>query len=49
MIYFLNILSFLLEWAYVFVFFWILHTFLPVRQKLDRAHSGVFCLQLFLP
>ncbi len=33
MIHFLNILSFVLEWAYVFVFFWILHTFLPVRRN----------------
>lgn len=28
----LNILSFLLEWCYGFVFFWILQTFLPLRR-----------------
>lgn len=33
MIHFINILCFALEWAYVFIFFWILHTFLPVRRN----------------
>lgn len=34
MIRFLEILSFGLEWGYVFVFFWMLHTFLPLRRNL---------------
>lgn len=33
MIRFLDILSFLLEWSYVFVFFLILHSFIPLRQN----------------
>ena len=33
MIRFLDILSFLLEWGYVFTFFWILHTFLSLRKS----------------
>lgn len=33
MIRFLDILSFLFEWGYVFVFFWILRTFLPLRKN----------------
>ncbi|MDO4307898.1 MAG: GHKL domain-containing protein [Eubacteriales bacterium] len=33
MIRFLDILSFLFEWGYVFVFFWILRTFLTLRKN----------------
>lgn len=33
MIRFLDILSLVLEWAYVFVFFWMVQTFLPLRQN----------------
>lgn len=33
MIRFLDIVSFALEWAYVFVFFWIVQAFLPLRQN----------------
>lgn len=33
MIRFLDIVSFVLEWAYVFVFFWIVQAFLPLRQN----------------
>ena len=47
MIYFLNILSFLLEWAYVFVFFWILHTFLPVRQNWIARIPAFFACSFF--
>ena len=44
MIQFLDILSFILEWLYVFVFFWILHTFLPVRKNwIVRVLAVFFC------
>ncbi|MBS6195413.1 MAG: GHKL domain-containing protein [Clostridiales bacterium] len=33
MIAFLDVVSFVLEWAYVFVFFWIWCTFLPLRKN----------------
>lgn len=33
MIWFLEILSFLLAWGYTFVFFWIIQTFLPLRKN----------------
>lgn len=47
MIHFLNILSFALEWAYVFVFFWILHTFLPVRQNWMVRIPAFFACSFF--
>ncbi|MCI8609914.1 MAG: sensor histidine kinase [Firmicutes bacterium] len=34
MISFLDALSFVLEWCYALVFFWMLHMFLPLRQNL---------------
>lgn len=44
MIQFLDILSFILECLYVFVFFWILHTFLPVRKNwIVRVLAVFFC------
>lgn len=44
MIQFFDILSFILEWLYVFVFFWILHTFLPVRKNwMMRVLAVFFC------
>ena len=47
MIHFLNILSFFLEWTYVFVFFWILHTFLPVRQNWIARIPAFFACSFF--
>ena len=47
MIHFLNILSFFLEWTYVFVFFWILHTFLPVRQNWIAHIPAFFACSFF--
>lgn len=43
MIRFLDILSFLFEWGYTFVFFWILRTFLTLRKnRLMRILAFVF-------
>lgn len=47
MIHFLNILSFFLEWTYVFVFFWILHTFLPVRRNWVARILAFFACSFF--
>ena len=47
MIHFLNILSFFLEWTYVFVFFWILHTFLPVRRNWVARIPAFFACSFF--
>ncbi len=47
MIRFLDIVSFLLEWGYVFVFFWILHTFLALRKHwIIRILAFVACSML---
>lgn len=47
MIYFLNLLSSILEWGYVFVFFWILHTFLPVRRSWFLRVPAFFACSFF--
>lgn len=47
MIRFLNVLSFLFEWSYVFVFFWILRTYLPLRRN-RLMQISAFVLSSFL-
>lgn len=43
----LDVLSFVVEWAYALLFFWILHTFLPVRKPWPlRLAAVVVCAQL---
>ena len=43
----LDVLSFVVEWAYALLFFWILHTFLPVRKPRPlRLAAVVVCAQL---
>lgn len=44
MIHLWNALAFLLEWAYVLVFFGILHTFLPARKNWFLRVAGVILL-----
>ena len=40
----LDVLSFVVEWAYALLFFWILHTFLPVRKPWPlRLAAVVVC------
>lgn len=44
MIQFLDILSFLLEWSYCVVFYWIIHTFLPLhKNKIIRIIAFFTC------
>lgn len=47
MTHFLNILCFVLEWAYVFIFFWILHTFLPVHRNWFLRILAFFACSFF--
>lgn len=46
MIRFLDILSFVLEWGYVFVFFWIVQTFLPLRQNRLMRFAAFFAFSI---
>ena len=42
----LDVLSFVVEWAYALLFFWILHTFLPVRKPWPLRLAAVVVLSL---
>ena len=43
----LDVLAFVLDWGYVLLFFWMLHTFLPVRKPWPlRLAAVVACSQL---
>lgn len=43
MIHLLDGIAFIIEWIYVFVFFWILHTFLPVRNSWLLRIPALIC------
>ena len=49
MIGFLDILSFGLEWGYVLVFCWMLHTFLPLRRNRALRILAFFACSLLAP
>ena len=49
MIGFLDILSFGLEWGYVLVFCWMLHTFLPLRRNRALRVLAFFACSFLAP